>query len=40
MYASLRELKRWCDFNRDRYYVPEWLLETWDMRVEVRYDAA
>jgi hypothetical protein len=33
-YASSLELWRWCDRNRNRVYVPEWLLAEWDMQVE------
>lgn len=28
------ELRRWCDRNRDRVYIPEWLLEQWGMTAE------
>jgi len=34
-YLYSRELKRWCDRNRNRVYVPEWLLTEWGMQVEV-----
>jgi hypothetical protein len=42
MYASSPELKKWCEGNRNRCYVPEWLLEKWEMTVELSYasDAA
>ena len=33
MYASSVELKRWCHRNRNRVYVPEWLLVEWGMHV-------
>ncbi len=33
-YVSSAELKRWCEHNRNRVYVPEWLLETWGIQVE------
>jgi hypothetical protein len=33
-YASSAELKRWCEHNRNRVYVPEWLLREWGMAVE------
>lgn len=33
-YATSPELKRWCDRNRSRVYVPEWLLEEWGMTVD------
>ena len=32
MYSA--ELKHWCDRNRNRVYVPEWLLKEWGMAVE------
>jgi hypothetical protein len=34
MYASSRELRTWCDRNRNRVYIPEWLLEKWDITVD------
>ncbi len=37
MFASSRELKRWCVFNRNRFYVPEWLLKEWSLDVELYY---
>lgn len=42
MYAASPELRRWCHLNRNRCYVPEWLLQEWRMSVEVGYgnDAA
>jgi hypothetical protein len=42
MYAASRQLKRWCQSNRNRCYIPEWLLEEWGMDVEIGYghDAA
>jgi hypothetical protein len=33
-YASSDHLRRWCEFNRHRCYVPEWLLKTWGMAVD------
>jgi hypothetical protein len=27
-------LRRWCEHNRDRYYVPEWLLKKRGMSVD------
>ena len=33
-YVSSRELRLWCDRNRNRVYVPEWLLREWGMHVE------
>jgi hypothetical protein len=36
-YVGSPELKRWCNHNRNRVYVPEWLLVEWEMHVEVGY---
>jgi len=33
-YVSSAALKRWCERNRNRFYVPEWLLAAWQMEVE------
>jgi hypothetical protein len=33
-YASSRELRVWCELNKNRIYVPEWLLQEWRMTVE------
>ena len=37
MYTSSDELRRWCECNRNRFYIPEWLLEEWGIRVEISY---
>jgi hypothetical protein len=34
------ELKRWCKSNRNRVYVPEWLLDEWAMPVDTNWSAA
>ena len=34
MYASSAELRAWCERNRNRCYVPEWLLKEWDITVD------
>ena len=34
MYTSSRELRVWCDRNRNRVYIPEWLLKEWGMTVD------
>jgi hypothetical protein len=39
LYTSSRELKRWCESNRNRCYVPEWLLKEWNLDVELYYGA-
>ena len=33
-YATSRELRTWCERNRHRCYIPEWLLLEWGLRVE------
>ena len=40
MYASSAELRAWCEQNRNRLYVPEWLLEEWGITVDLTFDAA
>ena len=37
MYVSSPELKRWCVSNRNRCYVPEWLLKEFNLEVELNY---
>lgn len=32
-YAKSQELRYWCELNRNRCYVPEWLLAIWDIPV-------
>ncbi len=34
MYVYSRELRTWCERNRDRVYIPEWLLDEWIMAVD------
>jgi hypothetical protein len=34
MYTSSLELRTWCEQNRNRCYVPEWLLAEWRITVE------
>jgi hypothetical protein len=33
-YAYSRELHAWCRPNRNRVYIPEWLLEEWGITVD------
>jgi hypothetical protein len=33
-YASSRELRAWCKQNRNRVYIPEWLLQEWGIAVD------
>jgi len=28
------ELRSWCERNRNRFYIPEWLLDEWGFRVD------
>ena len=32
--ADSTELRTWCECNRNRYYVPEWLLGVWGIPVD------
>ena len=32
--AGSTELRIWCQKNKNRCYVPEWLLSLWDMDVD------
>jgi hypothetical protein len=36
-YATSTALRRWCEHNRNQFYVPEWLLEEWGIKVELNY---
>ena len=38
--GPVAELKRWCEHNRNRVYVPEWLLEAWGIYRSRRSSAA
>jgi hypothetical protein len=38
MYAGSRTLRLWCEKNRNRVYVPEWLLEEWGIDVDGTFD--
>jgi hypothetical protein len=33
-YAFSVELRTWCERNRNRFYIPEWLLDEWGFRVD------
>jgi hypothetical protein len=39
-YTSSLELRAWCEQNRNRLYIPEWLLEEWGITVELNFSAA
>ena len=32
-YVGSIALKRWCELNRNRVYIPEWLLDAWKLEV-------
>src|SRR5439155_26152236 len=34
MYISSVELRIWCEHNRNRLYIPEWLLGEWGITVD------
>jgi hypothetical protein len=40
MYAASRELKHWCERNRNRVYIPEWLLKKWEISVDLNFSDA
>jgi hypothetical protein len=39
MYSSSAELHAWCEQNRNRVYIPEWLLEEWGITVDPTFGA-
>jgi hypothetical protein len=39
-YASSIELRVWCEQNRNRVYVPEWLLHEWGIAVDATFSGA
>ena len=32
-YSESAELRRWCHLNRNKCYIPEWLLKEWGITV-------
>jgi len=36
-YVRSNELRAWCKQNKNRCYVPEWLLKEWDMLVDTNF---
>jgi hypothetical protein len=36
-YEVSPQLRDWCEHNRNRCYVPEWLLDAWKMTVDDSY---
>jgi hypothetical protein len=33
-YAASAQLRNWCEVNKDRCYIPEWLLAEWGITVD------
>jgi hypothetical protein len=33
-YTTSARLRAWCEDNKNRYYIPEWLLEEWEITVD------
>src|SRR4029077_17645811 len=40
MYTSSVELRIWCEQNRNRIYIPEWLLKEWGITVDLGFNEA
>jgi hypothetical protein len=40
MYASSVKLRTWCERNRNRLYIPEWLLKEWGITVDPGFSGA
>lgn len=38
--ATSSELRHWCERNRNRCYIPEWLLKAWGMEVNADFTGA
>jgi hypothetical protein len=32
-YIASARLRKWCEENRNQYYIPEWLLKAWNISV-------
>jgi hypothetical protein len=32
-YVASARLRKWCEDNKNQYYVPEWLLKAWNISV-------
>jgi hypothetical protein len=39
-YVVSSELRCWCERNRNRFYIPEWLLDAWDIHVDPYFSGA
>lgn len=40
MYASSTKLRTWCEHNKNRIYIPEWLLKEWRIEVDAIWSGA
>lgn len=40
MYSGSDDLRTWCEQNRNRCYVPEWLLAEWRITVDLYFSDA
>jgi hypothetical protein len=40
MYTSSADLRAWCEQNRNRVYIPEWLLKELGITVDPNFSAA
>jgi hypothetical protein len=39
-YVFSDQLRIWCERNRNRFYIPEWLLKAWDIPVNPYFSGA
>jgi hypothetical protein len=39
-YVLSAELRNWCERNRNRFYIPEWLLDVWNIPVDPFFNSA
>ena len=40
IYVFSPQLRGWCERNRNRFYIPEWLLDAWHIRVDQNFSGA
>jgi hypothetical protein len=38
MYAESAQLRGWCERNKNRCYIPEWLLAEWGITVDLKHE--
>jgi hypothetical protein len=39
-YVGSAGLRRWCEENRNRSYIPEWLLKAWNISIDADLNGA